>query len=78
MFNKKSRNIIINRNRPRATETPDETTIRLADYYLRVVAGTLDNMHITNDQKCEAMAAVKMEYSDMLRADRHDCMNMVS
>ncbi len=78
MFNNKSRNIIINRSRQRTTEAENETVCRLADYYVRVVAGTLDNMHITNDQKSEALASVRTEYSDIRRADRRDCVNMVS
>ena len=77
MFNNKTRNIIINkinRKNQNTSLTPDDNVLKLAEYYTKVFAGTIENMHMTDEQKNSAMAAVSMEYYEVLAARRNMCM----
>ncbi len=79
MFHKRAKNIIINRvNRenPDTRLTSDDNLIKLAAYYTKVYAETLDSMHISAKQKREAVAAVNREYNELLSA--YGCMDKVS
>ena len=67
MFNTRSRNILISRKKAERT-APDETTVRLAEYYAKAFAGTLEHMHLSREQREEAMDAVKREYDELLCA----------
>ena len=50
--------------------------LKLAAYYTKVFAGTVEKMHMTDEQKSQAMSAVNMEYYEILSARRS--MGMVS
>lgn len=72
--NIRTRNIIINkenrsnRNHGKSPFTPDDALMRLAEYYVRVYAGTVEKMHMTEEQKREAKSAVNREYRELLSA----------
>ena len=79
MNNNIARNIIINkinRKNRMISLTPDDNTLRLAEYYTKVFARTVERMHMTSEQKSQAMSAVNMEYYEILSARRS--MGMVS
>ncbi|MBQ9901340.1 MAG: hypothetical protein IJM51_02990 [Clostridia bacterium] len=63
----RSRNIIINRCGFEHT-VPDESVMRLAAYYTKAFSCTVEHMHMTDDEKKEAIAAVAREYDEMLSA----------
>lgn len=71
MFNNRTRNIIINkinRKNQNTCFTPDDNVMKLAEYYTRTFAATLERRHMTEEQKSQAMAAVCMEYNELLSA----------
>ncbi len=79
MFNNRTRNIIINRVHRESQNTslrPNDNMLKLAAYYTKVFAGTVEKMHMTDEQKSQAMSAVNMEYYEILSARRS--MGMVS
>ncbi len=70
MYNNRARNIIINMpdRKPVSSNrtTPDNNQVKLAAYYTRIFAGTMEKMHIPEEQKRSAVWAVNMEYSEIL------------
>ena len=62
---RKNKNVIINKNVRKSGSVPDDNQIRLAGYYIRMYAKTLEKLHLTEEQKREA---VIMEYHELVSA----------
>lgn len=65
---RKNKNVIINKNVRKSGSVPDDNQIRLAGYYIRMYAKTLEKLHLTEEQKSETMEAVIMEYHELVSA----------
>lgn len=48
---RKNKNVIINKNVRKSGSVPDDNQIRLAGYYIRMYAKTLEKLHLTEEQK---------------------------
>lgn len=65
MNNAGIRNKMIRRAGKGTDHRSDEMLIKLAEYYTRAYAGTVERMHLTESQKAEAISAANMEYNEL-------------
>ncbi len=77
MYNNRVKNIIIN-TKPDGEAAPNDMQLRLADYYTRAYAKTVERLHLSGEEKQRAISAVNMEYDELVSYGRRDCLEMVS
>ena len=68
MFNSRSRNIFINKKNSKTRTQTDDSVLRLAEYYTRVFADTLEHMHLSEERKAEALNVANREYNELVSA----------